>query len=232
MQFLVITLKAPMMAFPGPVIDGIGNTGRLPRLSAVSGLIANALGYERHEAERQEALQDQIIFAAREDVAGEEMMDFQTARLSNDDKHWTRFGVEGRDGSAATYDSPILRRRPYLSDHTATLVVGLKEGDLQIEDIKAALEKPARPLFLGRKAFLPSGPLLDRSRDILVEADDVLTALKAVPAFNGQAGSMRACWPSGLEDGNEVNVDDIRNFRLNRHSGARKQMEGRISVAA
>lgn len=233
MQFLVMTLEAPLMAFPGPVIDGIGNTGRLPGLSFLTGLIGNALGYDRTDFERLADLQSQIVFAAREDRPGREMMDFQTAKLGHKDRAWTRSGVEGRAGGAATYDNPIIRRRPYLADHAVTLVLGLRPGDLDLDDVLAALRHPARPIFLGRKSFPPATPIADARRPLTISAEDARAALAMVPALPGtDATEMWACWPADNGDGQLVSTHDVRDFWAQRHAGTRQHKEGRISVTA
>lgn len=233
MRFLVLTLQAPAMSFSGPVIDGFGNTARLPKLSAICGLLANAIGLDRADVTRLEALQGQIVYAAREDVRGQEMTDFQTARIAKDDKGWTHSGIEERSGGPNTYNNPTILHRPYLADHAVTVVVGLKAGMFALDQLIAAVDTPARPLFLGRKSFLPAAPLLNRERPIEIEAENALAALRMVPALAGDR-SMMAIWPADCGDDGGLVVDcfDIRDFRANRHSGMRKQKEGRISVVA
>jgi len=231
MRFLVLTFQAPAMSFSGPVIDGAGNTARLPKLSAICGLIANAIGLDRADVADLEELQRQIVFAAREERAGQEMMDFQTAKLSISDKGWTYNGVERRSGGPDTYLSPTILRRPFLADHMVTVVLGLTEGKFSIDQVVDALDRPARPIFLGRKSFLPSGPILNRSRDIFVDAENALEALLSVTRLEGGDSPMHAIWPADCHgDGRMVDVYDIRDFASNRHSGMRKQNEGRISV--
>lgn len=231
MRFLVLTLQAPAMSFSGPVIDGFGNTARLPKLSAICGLLANAIGLDRADVVGLEALQNQIVYAAREEVPGQEMMDFQTARIAKSDTGWTHSGKEERGGEADTYNNPTILRRPFLADHAVTVVVGLKPGAVTPDRLIASLDMPARPLFLGRKSFLPAAPLLNRERPIEIEADNALTALRMVPSLTGNS-AMLAIWPAdcGDDEGRVVDCFDIRDFRANRHSGMRKQKEGRISV--
>lgn len=233
MRFMVITLRGPMMSFGGAIIDGAGNTGRLPHLSGLSGLLANALGLDRTEVGRLSRLQGAIVYAAREDIPGHHEMDFQTSRISKTDRGWTRFDVDGRGGGAGTYESPILAYRPYLADHAVSVVVGLDGAECDIEDLVAAIGKPARPIFLGRKAFLPSMPLIDRSRPVIIEADDAYAAIRSLPPIEGgKTEDLLACWPDGQGEGRRREVRDIRDFIGNRHAGSRFHKEGRISVIA
>lgn len=233
MRFMVLTLRGPMMSFGGAIIDGAGNTGRLPALSALSGLLSNALGFDRTEADRLNRLQGDIVYAAREDCPGRLENDFQTAQISRYDRAWTPNGVDERSGSAASYKSPVLLERQYLADHAVTVVIGFRRAEHDIEDIVAAIEKPARPIFLGRKAFLPSMPLIDRSRPVIIEADDAYAAIRSLPPIEGgKTEDLLACWPDGQGEGRRREVRDIRDFIGNRHAGSRFHKEGRISVVA
>jgi CRISPR system Cascade subunit CasD len=233
MRFLVITLKGPMMSFAGPVIDGISNTARLPGLSCLTGLLGNALGYHRHHYDALEALQGAITFAAREDVAGIVQDEFQTAMVRGNDKGWTRMGVEGRAGGDDTYQSPLIRRRPYLADHVVTVVLGLSGIDLTVEDVAGALLRPAGCLYLGRKGFLPSTFLVHGGVPHFIEAEDALEALKQAPVLYGDPNAKKlAAWPRRINEGHQATQHDIRNYRSGRHTGKRFHKEGRISVNA
>ncbi|MBR2534853.1 MAG: type I-E CRISPR-associated protein Cas5/CasD [Hyphomicrobium sp.] len=64
-RWLVVRLEAPLVAFGGVIIDHIGVTFDFPALSALTGLFANALGYDRTERQAHQDLQDRLIFAAR-----------------------------------------------------------------------------------------------------------------------------------------------------------------------
>ena len=162
-RWLVLRLPAPLLAFGGVAIDHVGVTRDFPALSMLTGLLANALGWERTEWEKHQALLDSLIFAARRDreVEAGLLTDMQNARLEKNDKGWTTWGQpEGRDG--ASYGAPHRRRRDYHVDACVLVALHL-EPDAAAPDLDAlaaALERPARPLFIGRKPCLPSAPLL------------------------------------------------------------------------
>lgn len=229
MRWLVLRLNAPLASFGGTAIDSRGVTRDFPAASAITGLLANALGYERHETGLLDRLQERLVFGARreeEPILGR-MTDFQTAKLGANDKGWTTRGrVEERAGGAATYDSPHIRYRDYHADTRMTLVLHLfpAEEAPVLDDIAAALDRPARPLFLGRKGCLPADYLLaPQEADRWVEAADARAALIAVEG----TGEMRALWPATSSEGQEI--ADRRNWRSGLHGGTRRVTEGRVT---
>lgn len=235
MRWLVLRLNAPLASFGGTAIDARGVTRDFPAASAITGLLANALGIERHEADLLDRLQTRLIFAARreEEPALGRMTDFQTAQLGARDKGWTTRGrIEERAGGAATYDSPHIRYRDYHADTRMIVVLRLAPGDEPptLDNIAAALDRPARPLFLGRKSCLPASYLLAPDAGRWVEAETPKAALMATPSdsvvANDGAKELRALWPAGPREGHEIT--DQRNWRSGLHGGSRRVAEGRL----
>lgn len=228
MRWLKLTLEAPMSAFGGVVVDGLGVTRDQPALSAITGLLGNALGYDRTETGRLAALQSRLLLASAYRAGdGVRMTDFQTAKLAKNDKGWTRWGVEGREGGANTYDSPALTYRDYHADRVTVCVVGLRgDGDPDLDALAAALDRPERPLFIGRKSCHPSRPIFGG----MIEAGDALEALRAaIPA----PGDWRVSVPRGQGAPNasrEVRISDLRDWGAGFHSGDRLILEGNISM--
>jgi CRISPR system Cascade subunit CasD len=184
MRVLLMRLESHLMAFGREMVDATGPTREDPDVSMVVGLFANALGFRRTEIDRHQALQDRLRMAARIDRPGHPLQDFQTAHLGKGDRGWTTRGFpEGREGGAATYESPHIRYRFYRADAAVTLGLTLDTPDASptLDELSAALAEPARPLFIGRKPCLPSMPLFID----LVETPSLLAALDAVPPLDG-----------------------------------------------
>lgn len=180
MRALLLRLEAPLMAFGREAIDQNGPTRDHPDASLLTGLLANALGWRREDSARHQRLQDRLRFAVRIEREGEELRDFQTARLEKSDMGWTTRGApEGRAGGARSYVGPHLRFRFYRADAALTVALTLQPEDEAptLDACAAALAEPARPLFIGRKPCLPSGPLALR----LVEASGLMAALACIP---------------------------------------------------
>ncbi len=231
-RHLLLRLSSPLIAFGGETIDNFGVIRDFPALSMVTGLIANALGWDRGDDALHNRLQERLRMGARLEEPGSRLTDFQTAQLGANDKAWTTWGTaEERRGGAASYDSPHLRYRDYHADLTALLAVRLEPADdaPTLEEVAQALDRPQRPLFIGRKPCLPVGRLVAG----WIDADSVLQALQLVPLANGARG-LRAQWPDGegqLAGDRVVDVCDERNWTSGVHGGWRPVREGLIKSA-
>ncbi len=231
-RHLLIRLSSPLIAFGGETIDNFGVIRDFPALSMVTGLIANALGWDRGDDALHNRLQERLRLGTRLDSPVSRLTDFQTAQLGAADKAWTTCGeVEERRGGAASYDSPHLRYRDYHTDLTALLAIRLEPADDSptLEAVARALDRPQRPLFIGRKPCMPIGRLVAG----WVDTDSVLHALQLAPLANGSHG-LRAQWPDGeglLPGDRLVDVCDERNWTSGVHGGWRPVREGLIKNA-
>jgi CRISPR system Cascade subunit CasD len=234
-RWLVLRLEAPLLAFGGVTIDQIGITRDFPAASMLTGLLANALGWQRTEWQAHQALQDRLTFAVRRDRENSTgvLTDTQNARLEKNDRGWTTYGTpEGRAG--ASYSAPHRRLRDYHADACVTVVLRLERatGSPDLDAIAAALDRPARPLFLGRKPCLPSCPL----RAGEVNAARAYEALQSIPAVDNALHSLRALWPEreGPTDGPHVGrivaLPDLRNWKTGLHGGTRLVVEGTVEA--
>ncbi len=234
-QHLLLRLRAPLIAFGGETIDNYGVIRDFPALSMVTGLMANALGWDRGDDNLHNRLQERMVMGAKLDASGERLEDYQTALIYEDDAGWTTHGkAEGRKKSPSYSPMPDGRRgltlqryRQYHADMNVLVALRLKPAEEAptLDDLAAALDKPARPLFVGRKNCLPTDRLLAG----LMEADNILSALQlAKPALSH---NVRAQWPDGegrLPDQQDRTLDvcDERNWTSGVHGGWRPVREG------
>lgn len=238
MHILLLRFDAPLMSFGGVMVDQHGPTDRFPGLSLLAGLLGNALGYTHSNAEKLNALQARIEYAARWDVEPEALRDYHTVDLGQPkmrEAGWTTRGEpEHRDGGPDARFGTHIRYRHYWANGVLTLSVSL-QGDAEPTSARlaSALREPARPLFLGRKTCLPSGPLLLAE----VDAPDVLVALRKAPACERRlqtAGhAMEACWAAKLGEFGpcrQVPVYDCRDWRNQIHAGRRIRIEGLLET--
>lgn len=241
-RHLLLRLRAPLIAFGGETIDNYGVTRDFPALSMVAGLFANALGWDRGDDVQHNRLQERLVMGSRLDEIGERMLDYQTALIYQDDAGWTTHGKsEGRQPSPS-YSTmqngrkglTLQRYRHYHADMNVLVALRLQAADdaPTLDDLAAALDKPARPLFVGRKNCLPT----DRLMAGWVEADNILDALqKALPPVADKA---RAQWPDGegrlpgQHEDRSLDVCDERNWTSGMHGGWRPVFEGVLRMPA
>lgn len=226
-----------MISFGAPIVDHRGVIQEHPPLSMLTGLVGNALGYRHGEFDRLQSLQERIRFAARCDRPGEQFTDFQTVDLGQDfmtKTGWTTRGErEDRRGGTAS-EGTHLRYRQYFADASYTVALTLRPSGSSpnLDAVEEALQRPERPLFIGRKTCLPAAPLLAGR----TEADDVLAALEQWPAdeTSDDGGRMEAWWPADLgepvRDARDLSVRDQRDWANQVHTGQRELRHGLIWV--
>ena len=235
LDHLLLRLEAPLMSFGTTAVDHRRPVQAWPAVSMLTGLLANALGWQRSDVQALEALQARIRWAARIDRAGTALSDFQTAQLSKDDKGWTTRGVvEERAGGDDSYKSPHLRNRDYRADASVLVALRLEPAQLSptLHDLAAALDRPVRPLFLGRKGCPPA----TRIGQGVVLADDAVVAVREAPALDDGVRPERASVffnegaapaPGAAQGGvfRLHDTSDERRFALDVHAGRQRVFE-------
>lgn len=244
MRHLLLDLDAPLMSFGGDMVDAYGVVRDFPAKSMIAGLLANALGWERHEADKHARLQERLAIGSARIAEGRRVRDFQTAQLGGGDRGWTTRGrFEGRSGGAATYQSPHIRYRD--ADADAHVLVALRlepaEEMPSLDALAAALDRPERPLFLGRKPFLPSRPIRLGEIDVASIPDALAAGLvllmdaerRPLPKRRDEVGAQ---WPlTESADAallatppQEEELTDERHWPAGVHAGLRRVVEARL----
>lgn len=236
MRCLMLRFDAPLMSFGGVLVDQHNRTDRFPGQAMLTGLIANALGWHHGDTGALNELQSRVVYAARWDVPPTPLRDYHTVDLGQPhlaQPGWTTRGAtEHREGGQAARKGTHQRYRHYWADGVMTLALTLRVGTPDFNTVVAALQRPVRPLFLGRKTCIPARRLVLGER----EAADTLSALKAEPRdwrASQETDSFEACWPPGCKD-TEVearqreNKTDERDWRIQAHVGLRPVIVGHI----
>lgn len=242
MKALVLRLDAPLMSFGAVVVDQHGVIDRFPATSMFTGLIGNAFGWRHGDSAQLDALQERLLLAARWDVPPRRLMDYQTVDLGQPkmaNPGWTTRGQpEHRAGGPAARLGTHQRYRHHWADGLMTAVVSLTSGEAPtVEDAAAALRHPFRPLYIGRKACLPSRPLLDPGTPV-IEGATLLRILQQVPVWDRRGrpaavgDPLEACWPAdeiateGVVTGQVREVSDRRNWESQLPTGGTWRAEG------
>lgn len=136
MATLLFNLAAPQQAWGDSSRFTRRQTRPEPTKSGVVGLLAAALGRRRTDPIEDLA---GLQFGVRTDQPGRLEEDFQT------EIDW------------GTGKSRALTHRYYLAD--AKFIAAVSGPDSVLDGLRTALRAPTFPLFLGRRAFPPAGPL-------------------------------------------------------------------------
>lgn len=220
-DYLRLVLEGPFLAFGGEAVDARGVIADFPGASMITGLLANAIGWRRTDRDELARLQARLHYAARIDHDGTRLTDFQTAQLRKDDMGWTTHGKpEGRGGSANTYNAPHIRQRDYDADKRVVVALRLDPTDEAptLAQFAAALDEPARPLFLGRKPCLPTGRICAG----IVDADGFLAALESMPVATGVIPRVLLPGTEAGRGGDEIRPwSDQRDWHSGVHGGTR-----------
>jgi CRISPR system Cascade subunit CasD len=248
MDILILRFDAPLVSFGAPIVDNQGEIQAYPALSMMTGLLGNALGIDHSDASRLERLQERLRYASRQDRRGRQIQDYQTVDLSkpymDDGRAWTTRGeLEQRKGGSASSGTHI-RYRDYWADsvHTVAVTLDFPREAPTLDDLEAAVQHPARPLFLGRKPCLPAGSLFV-SRVQAGGLAEALADLSVVPlADRADRGSSVSMWwpthpdadepPAGtpLTEDLRRPVTDRRDWQNQIHTGERWIARGSLSL--
>lgn len=141
---VALRLHGPLQAWGGPVVGDDRPTLPFPTRSGVLGLVAGCFGILRSDNARLLALADGARVHVRIDAPGTPLVDDQT--------------IQGNPNASPTRQT-IQSKRTYLCDASfVAVVVPGPHGSLQA--IAEALMRPVFAPFLGRRACVPSSPLL------------------------------------------------------------------------
>lgn len=145
MNTLLLRLTGPMQSWGTQSRFQMRDTQLEPSKSGVIGLLCAAEGTARDSFARINTLAN-LKMGVRVDCEGTKEYDYQTVRgiLSADETDDTRSSVG---------------KRYYLAD--ASFLIGLESYELDLlKDLQSSLATPQWFLFLGRKSFVPSKPVL------------------------------------------------------------------------
>lgn len=166
MTTLLLRLAGPMQSWGTQSRFSIREGASEPSKSGVVGLLCAALGRPRWESVDDLAA---VRMGVRVDLPGVARVDYQTAGGTH--RNGERYGVVKADGSRG---ETVTSRRHYLAD--ADFLVGLEGDQAVVEQLSEAIERPRWQLFLGRKSYLPTAPVL-----VGVRIDPLEDALRTEP---------------------------------------------------
>lgn len=157
---LVFRLYAPMASWGEAAVGETRPTATYPGRSAIVGLIGAALGIRRNDDDGQRRLRESLQIAVKQRSPGLLLRDYHTVQVPPSQSKVTN--RTRREELSAPKDAlnTILSSREYRCDGLWNVAVRLADSaPWPLEELKAALEKPRFPLYLGRKACPLAAPL-------------------------------------------------------------------------
>jgi len=180
---LLLRLEGPLQSWGVRSRWDVRDTGPEPTKSGVVGLLGCALGCPVREP-RLEALDTGLRFGVRVESPGRVMVDYQTITdfLPTADGRYKHDGVKVSSSLVKLRQDPKVKpatiesRRAYLED--AAFLVALEDSGTQpdlVARCAEAMQRPVWPIYLGRKACLPTRPVFEDLTERYEGIEDALT---------------------------------------------------------
>ena len=181
---LLLRLEGPLQSWGIRSRWDVRDTSTEPTKSGVVGLLGCALGYGVGDERLRTELDAGLTFGVRVENAGRVVRDYHTVTdflptAKGSFKHGGGTGsslqrlLESDEAEPAT----IVSQRFYLED--AAFLVALREADSHpglVHRCAAALQDPVWPIYLGRKACVPTRPVFDAVSDLYPSLEEALRA--------------------------------------------------------
>lgn len=170
---LFLRLAGPMQSWGTSSRFQLRRTDLYPSKSGVLGMLLCAMGVRREDSSQALDPLTPLLMGVRVDLSGTLDWDYHTAGA--------KIGIRRADGKGSKRTEStgeietLLSHRQYLYD--ASFLVVLQGATDTITDCARALDKPAWPLFLGRKCCIPAEPVFGRTGSF----DKLTDALSSIP---------------------------------------------------
>jgi CRISPR system Cascade subunit CasD len=157
-DFLVFRLAGTLASWGGAAVGEYRPSDEHPSRGAILGLLAAALGIERHATESHDAMRLGYGLGVRVDSTGELLRDYHTVQtpvVRRNARYRTR-----RDELALAERYTVVSNRDYRVGASYLIAIWQHSGaPHSVNALKAALRAPKFVLYLGRKACPPEFPL-------------------------------------------------------------------------
>ncbi len=151
-DYLLFQLYAPLSAWGDQAVGQERPTADHPSRSALLGLIAAALGIERYDQVKQQALNESCNFAIKLYAPGLTLCDFHTIQVPPENKKAKHLHTRKAELAVSKLGT-MLSFRSYQQDSFSVVALWLSESSTYtLTQIHQALERPHFHLYLGRKS--------------------------------------------------------------------------------
>jgi len=177
MTALAFYIDAPLQAWGLTSKFQYRETNAFPTKSAIVGLVAAAMGIDKHRPDEAEhlrplaALSTTVVKLPKERIPTTRLSDFHTVGGGYDKSASLREKMSIPKKASGAAFGTVITHRSYLND--AAFAVLLTGEEATLKKVQAALENPVWGVWFGRKACLPASPLtptLDSDREAALAA--------------------------------------------------------------
>ena len=181
-RYMLLWLEGPLQAWGHDSKFSLRDTLDFPTKSGVLGILLSAMGRGGEQQEllsKLSALEHRVYSFSRPHVRQSRLTDYHVVGNGYDkDDKWERWMIpRKRDGGIPNTGGAKLTFRNYIQDGIFAVIAGIP-SELSAE-ISQAFESPVWPIFLGRKACIPSKPVFRGIFDSIAEAEERLRMLAA-----------------------------------------------------
>ncbi|MEM7801988.1 MAG: type I-E CRISPR-associated protein Cas5/CasD [Chloroflexota bacterium] len=150
---LFLRLEGPLQSWGERARWSIRDSGPAPTKSGIIGLLACAYGWRGDDQIRN--LSDTLKMGVRIDKPGDRLTDYHT--IGGGYETPQLLTAEGKPKKSSGAPHTEISMRDYLTD--AAFLVALQGDQALISETSEALQNPVWPIFLGRKACVPTRPV-------------------------------------------------------------------------
>ena len=178
-KYLVLWLEAPLMSYGDGKCLYVRKTLSFPSRGALWGLVFSAAGWQNEQRERLTAIRDLPVTVYGYKTEGSILSDYQIMGGGWDthDPWQERMVPHKSDGKAVTGTEPTRPLvKQYLQDSVFAAILPFPsswEGE-----IRAACASPCDVLSIGRKACVPTIPVLQGVADTFEDALSILSQVE------------------------------------------------------
>ncbi|MCJ8269240.1 MAG: type I-E CRISPR-associated protein Cas5/CasD [Psychrosphaera sp.] len=158
-DYLIFQLYGAMASWGDIAVGEARHTALYPSKSALTGLIAAALGIKRDEEQRQLQLTKSLQFGIKVLSSGSILRDYHTSQVPPQERKRV-FHTREQELKHAAKLNTILSTRDYRADAYALVAVSVtQDAPYSLQQISDALKTPKFVLYLGRKSCPLAVPL-------------------------------------------------------------------------
>lgn len=212
---LLLRLEGPLQSWGTRSRWDVRDTGPLPTKSGVIGLLGCALGYRTGDPRLGSELAAGLRFGVRVDRPGSVLRDYQivSGYLPTAEGTYRYSGVKtatslaGLDADPEAVPATLPSPRLYLEDAAFLVALEATAGATPglLDRCAEAVRRPRWPLYLGRKACVPTRPVFERFTE---DYDGIEDALRRYPWTESWARSQGELRRRLSDSGLVIEVED------------------------